>query len=295
MKHKKYRDIFLLKKIVRFYSYTGTFACMSRKNKLLLIPFYILGLSYLVRGYLNYMESSTFSSVGFFLHNCIMMTLLVFSLLCLKHSFEHEMTWDAFFENVEAFDLLIRKANICLGENVYKYYSKFCLSNTFYFLVYLLLFFTKAVPFTFENLIGTSYTILINTQLLVTILVLEKLYALIGKRFECLTAEMIYRFLFLRPNEEFEKGHKLKEAYFLLTQMVKGINELFGQRILLILLITFLDVLGSFDYTFLEAVNQSPTYKSNVFRRCSRTVFFLVSLSNIISFSFFPYFTLNIM
>lgn len=285
MKQTKQRDIILFKKIVRFYSYIGIFAYLERKKKLPLILFYIFGLPCFTKGCLNFIRPFDFSSIEFLLQFANILILIVFSLMCLKNAFVHVTLWKNLFGDIEEFDSVIKEEMI-LDEFVYKYYSKFVITNLFYFLMYSVIFLVKFDIFEIEALIGTSYAILCNIQIVVTIFSLEKLFAIIEKRYECLKRQSRRTFLIPKLGGNFCNDRNLEAAYFLLIKICKNINELFGQRIFIVLLMTFIDILASFQYSFLKDDDGTITYKSNMFRRCFRTGLYVVSIHFVSFLSF---------
>lgn len=288
MPMRKKRDFELLRNIIKFYSFTGTFPHTQKSVKLCLLAYYIVGITYFVEVYLNFLKLSTFSSLGIVLNTSTVTLMLAFSILCLYEVFHQEIVWKSFFIDLKTFDSMLESEGIILEDTVYKYYFKFIITNTFYVVTYSSFILTPNTR-NFQKIVGTSFAFLMNMQILLTTLTSEKCFMIIAKRYDCVKSRI--RETYTSPNVDKNWNcHQLEILHLLLINMVNKVNELFGQRILIILLMLLLDVLGSFQLAFFEKVQEEPTHTQEVIRRCIRSAISLASIFRSCMKSYFtPY------
>lgn len=278
---KKRSDVALLRQVVRFFSFIGTFPCIQKYIKLILIliiPYHIVGILCLYNIFSDFFSRFDLVSIGFFIHAGTVSAIVAFNLLCWKDVQRNNgVLWKDFFKYVEAFDLAMegQRANV---ETVYKYYSRIVLMNICYVIIYVLIYFSTIIQFDSQRVIGLTYIYFVSSQILVTTIVLENIFKMIEKRYELFKWKIREVYLSVNTVRKFWDGQQLKALYLVLNNMVKKINVLFGQRILVLLILTFLDVLGVFQYLVLEFPHQK--YKNFMYlcSTCAQTLFFLVSI-----------------
>lgn len=276
MAMRKKRDFVLFKNVINFYSFTGTFPYTQKSVKLCLLVYYLVGIPYLVKGYLELLKLSGFSSLEIVLNTSIVTLMLAFSILCLNDVFRHETVWNSFFIDLKTFDSIMDSEGILFEDTVYKYYFKFIITNTFYVVMYLSFVITTNTPI-FQKIVGTSFGFLMNMQILLTTLTLEKCFIIIAKRYECVKSRIRATYAFVNVDKNWN-CHQFEILHLLLINMANQVNKLFGQRILIILLMSLLDVLASFQLAFLERGQEASTHTQEVIRRCTRTAISLASI-----------------
>lgn len=279
----KKSDILLLKSVVRFCSFIGTFPPLQFYKMSLLVLCQIFSIIFVTKGHVDLFKCSENSFLGILLFAVNVSIWIIFSLLCLKESYFHKKMWDDFYSDVKAFDVGLAGQKFSLDESICKYYLKFIFGCVFYIIMHLLAF--SSSNRTYTDVIGALYFCLLSTQILVTTLVFEKLTNIFEKRYEFLTKKTKEGFLCKRTRNAFWNDQQLKTLSFILKNMVIKVNKLFGHRILIILSITVLDVISSFQYLIFE--NSQRFKNSNMLISIScQVIIFWVSI-----YSFFYSYT----
>lgn len=279
----KRRDIRLFKNVVQFYSFIGIFPYIFKYKKLFLL-YYGIGITTFVTVCVKYTPLVQLSKASLVLGFSSLVTLIIFSLLCLKKTFVQENIWNDLFNYIETFDSTMGNQKVTLEENVYKYYSKFVIGTALYGVIYLSMYLATSVSFNYLQTISISYYLLLNIQLLITSLSVDKLFNILEKRYEYLKRQTRKTFLFLNTHKEsWNVGHQqLKASYLLLVNIVNTTNELFGQKIMLIVIIIFMDITGSLYLAFLIRRDSTRLTDSiSIFHKMTISVVSIIYISQI--------------
>lgn len=267
------RDVVLFKKLAHFYSFTGNFPYIHRKDKVLLIVFYINGIMGYFNGYLKYLTLKSITSyIGLVVSGGTILLMFGFSSVCLRHAFSHRTLWNDLFTDVDTFDILLKEEGFILKENVYKFYFKFGIATVVVLSVYFSI--VCIMKFDYQDICGISFYFLASMQVIVTALSIEKLVIIIEKRFELLTRNLRETYLF---SKQIQNGQQLATSYLVLMNIIRKINKIFGRKILIILLNTFLYVLHWFHFVSFEILEWSPTILMELCGVCFLMIVFLVS------------------
>lgn len=218
------------------------------------------------------------SIVGYFIYIVNVTLSVIFSLISLKNSHNHESLLHEFFSDLESFDYIMKRKTFYVKDVMYKYYWKYVFGNVFYIIVHSSSFSTVK-DFSFQQVILVTYFFLVSTQIFVTASVLKSILDILGKRYDFLIREIKQFSLCPRDDNGFWTAYQLKAWHLLLTNLVKKINELFGQRILLILIITLLSVTGCFQWAVFEPSQEFNNYRI-IFSSGSQVIIFWVSIIN---------------
>lgn len=248
----KEKDTILLKKVFHFYGYWAMFPYLKKYKFAIMVLFHLLAIM-VVGVTVAYSNSSlNLSIVGFSIYNAFYLVIILFDLLCLKNCYNKKDTWIKLFSDIEFFDSIMEGQISDLTESVPRYFSKFAIVNIFLTANFILttIVFTRALHCT--QIIVITYLYFLCNQIFVTALMFVKLLGIVGKRYDFLrtTVKQVYS-----PGNAFERpcdSQHLKSLYFLLYTIVKNINNIFGQKILLTIFITFLDILAVFQSSLLE-------------------------------------------
>lgn len=131
--------------------------------------------------------------------------------------------------------------------------------------------FTQIQAWHFQQVICVISSQIVCYQILVTALILDNLHKILDKRYDLLKG--IIREVYIstnRSNLHFN-DQKLKRMHLLLNTTGKTVNEMFDKNILLIIIITFLFVLVSFQYMILDNSKKQ-------FKEIENDIIFLVSV-----------------
>lgn len=250
---KKERDVELFRNIIRFYSFSGIFPYIQRWKKFLLLLCYLIGVIFAYKQTSHYIHLWNMSSLASVITLGNLMLLVLFSFSCLKNSFGNQRMWDEFINEIEIFDITMKLEKHSLEQNIYQYYSKFFLSNIIYVFIYMSLIpYFYGITFNYQSFIGLSYGAIINIQLQVIALCLEKVFKILERRYKYFKTKIKATYLNSAKNEQFWNGQQLSAVYLLLVNISKKINAMFGTKILIILCKAVTDVIGCFSSIFLE-------------------------------------------
>lgn len=245
----KRRDIKLLKKYAYFYSFTGNFPYIHRKGKFLLVAYYIIGIIYYSKVSTDYMKCSNVSEIGMVISTGIILLSIGSSIVCLRDVFFQKSLWDDFFTDVKTFDLIEKNRKCTSNETLFKYYIKIIMFSIAFIvstIVVAFLSFLFVFIINYEKVIATTFHIFAYLQLTVTTISIEKILAIVEKRFDMFKRKLRETYLFWNPNKDFRNGQQLATSYLLLMNIIRKLNKLFGQKLLIILGLTFLFVLHCF-------------------------------------------------
>lgn len=250
---QKLGDIALLRNVIYFHGYTGSFPYIKKYKLLFLIPLCFLGIVFYTAMYIPLLHSLTVSLVGLSIFVFFLPTVVSFNLLCLKDAFCEESSWNTFFSSVEIFDTSMEGQRILVEENIFKYYSVFILGNILCASYYV---FSNSVRpqllLAYQEEIASLYYYFVGNQMLVNVLVMNNIFVILEKRYEFLKTKLRDVFLSTSTAGKYWNEDRLKTSYLLLDTMVKTFNKLFGPKIFVIIFLTFLYVPGSLQFVLLE-------------------------------------------
>lgn len=246
--HKKEYDVIFLNNIIRCYSFIGTFPSDEKILLLFLPPYFLAGATFYLKIACNYFNERCLSLTGMSLLILIMINVILYSLVCLKDSWSPLDKWNNIFNDIEFFDYKLKKNIMMLRKCTVNF--KLLLGNILCAILEILTYRPELNSIVYA--ISSSYLYIVHLQIFATTLVLNMVFDMLVKRFECLRCKTIEVYTSINKDRLFWNSLQLKDSYLLLVNTVQKINERFGQRMLLILILTFLSTLGNFQYYFLE-------------------------------------------
>lgn len=275
---KQKDDVVLLKTVVQFYSFAGNFSPIQKYKLMFLIPYQIVSIIMYVQ---TFLKIDYLSPMRYFMYGVNMMLSITYTLVCLKNSYNHESELNDFINDLESYDFMMKRQTLSPKENIHKYYWKYVFGNVYYILVHLLPLFTSE-KIGYQQVILTIYLAVIHIQIVGTTLVLRDISKIIEKRYNNLL-EIIRHFalpgttdIILWTADEVKVGH------LLLSSMVKRMNTLFGERILVIVILTFSSFLGAFRWALMEDLQKLDM--NMVLSIVAQIVVFWVSIIQISTF-----------
>lgn len=199
----------------------------------------------------------------------------MFSFLCLKDIWKHSMVWNVFFKNIATFDCELETLTSILEESVWKCYLQFSIGSISVVFIYLL---SYDIVTGYAVWISLIFWNVVNLQILVIPLILQIIFRIAEKRFEILLQKTVEVYSSRNVCQTFWSGLHLKNAHFLLITITGGVNKLFGQKILLLFILTFFYVLTVFQYLILEELTHIDRNINVVFSLAVQTLMALVSI-----------------
>lgn len=255
MSRKKY-DVKLLRNVIRFNSVIGTFPCDKKIALLILIPYFSAGGILSLATRLRHFNNHLLSIGNYFLFNCFMVTIILYSLVCVRSTWTHAITWKSILRSMESFDAKMGRNREMLTDSVFMYF-KFLLANILSVLLQGITYSSEmnSIPYA----ISSSYLYIVNLQIFSTTLVLGIIVDMVVKRYEFLRLKTVEVYTSMNKERLFWNSLQLKDSYLHLKDILEKVNEIFGLKILLILIVTFLVILGNFQYYFFEEWGNSFT------------------------------------
>lgn len=281
MFRKKINDVSLLENVVRYHSITGTFPVVRKYKLIMLILLNFTIMTCTIIDHMHFLYWSSLSSIGLLLMNTAVLTLFLFNLLCLTEAWTHESSWMNFFSDIKTFDYELEGHNIILEESICKYCLQFMLGSVCYLTL------QSCLHFSWKNdvnliiaVLSLSNMYVVNIQILVTFLVLERILYMVVKRYEILRRKIGEVYSFKNRDHLLWNSLRLKNSHLLLTNITRNVDKLFGKRILLLLILVFLDVLACFQYEILEDFQSRSTTFELLIGLGIELSAFLVSIQN---------------
>lgn len=268
-------DVVLLKDVIHFYSFVGNYPPKKKYKWILLTSYHIVSIIMLVNMFLSTLQLSI---VGYFIYIVNVTLSVIFSLISLKNSHSHKSLLHEFFSDLESFDCIMKRKTFYVKEVVHKYYWKYVFGNVFYIIVHASSFSTLK-DFSFPQVILITYFFVVSMQIFVTASVLKSILDILERRYDFLIREIKQFSLCPRDDNGFWASYQLKACHLLLTNLVEKINEIFGHRILLILIITLLSIIGCFQWAVFESSQEFNNYRI-IFSSGSQVIIFWVSIIN---------------
>lgn len=182
--------------------------------------------------------------------SCSLLILILFGLRCLGDARTNKLLWRLIFNALENFDSKLEERRNISEKSVVKTFITFLLVNIFLACSLMPLNIEEAIIY--AVLIATFYLYLIHTQLFVTTFVSTNVLNTIGRRFEIFIDKTGQAYMDTHIEQVFCNGLQLKHSHYSLIIITKSFNKIFGQRILLLVVLTFFYILNSFQYITLE-------------------------------------------
>lgn len=261
-------DIALVSSVILFFSRFGTFPPMSKKPSILtwLLAIFSLGFSlYIIKVYvIDDIIALKFTTTGTILYSSSTLTIIGFNFLCIKTLWFNAAAWEDLMKSIHEFDFSMEGYRTHVEENVLLYYTKIIIFNIGNFTIYILLLLAIKQQFSYTLLICYVYALLSNVQIFVSTLILWDLLCVIYKRYNFLEEKIKEIYQSHNYSDIFWNRRQFKVLFYLLTDMVAKINLLFGQRILMMFILTFFNALSIFQYMFFDFHNNETNvlYKS---------------------------------
>lgn len=248
-------DVTIINSIFQFYNYIGMFSLTAKYTKAILILYYVIGTVCVIKSHFLILLLMPVSSTGLVLSSLGVVMMTLFALVCLKDVCCYNGYWIAFFRDIKSFDRKMKGQRSILEEFLWKNLSKLILGHvvfvTFNYYSY------SSTLESLESIISFSYICIISFQLLATTLVISIILEMLKKRFELLSRKTMEVYLTPTRGDTFWNDVQLMDSHLLLINITGTINNLFGHRILLSIMLIFVNVLGGFQYGVLEDVLQT--------------------------------------
>lgn len=231
---------------MRFNSFIGTNPLNNRYYLIFLLTYSLIGfvMSCIIR--LQIFHQVSLSPIGITISVIIMFCIGIFSLVCWKDAWIYGSLWADFFSDISRFDNKMEK----IQESTLNLYLKIIIGHIFYLFIQIMSYMS-----TMEHIIyilSLTYLYFVSLQIFTTTLLIDIIFGMFVRRYELLRKKTTEVFLSPSRNQIFWNTIKLKELHLLLIKNNIRFNDFFGQRILLLLMITFLNLLGAFQYEVLE-------------------------------------------
>lgn len=229
-------DNVLFKNVYNFYNYFAFFTITNRKKLMLIIPVYLVLLVSFVMVNTSSTQIFEYSYVSLIIYICYLATLILFSLVCLKNvCFGHGKLWNILFSNIEEFDSTMGGQTISFEKSLLKYYSKYILSNSVFSIFFSCLYYDIVKSLNIHLYLAIIFGYLVFNQVMITISYLQDIFKILEKRYEFLICKIREVYSSINEVEVVWNGQQFRRRYLLLHTNIHKINEIFGQRILLII------------------------------------------------------------
>lgn len=280
---KRISDIALIRSVISLYNIIGTFPPILKKPAILTSIFTVvlLVLSLVVTKVFisDIFMVFTFTPTAITLYIGATLTVIAFNFLCLKNLWFYPVAWSDLFELIEEFDINMEKYKVHLKENALLYYIKIITCNIGNLLLYMLLTFSVKLDFDYKIMIYYGYSLFANMQIFSSILILWDLLRIICKRYKIIEKLITNTYQTPTVSNISWNRYQFKVLVSLLNDMVTTIDQFFGPRILLMLMLTIFNVLNVFQYLFLDFPLKE---QQSIFHRitvCIETCWLLVSIT----------------
>lgn len=176
----------------------------------------------------------------------LQLMFLLFTFVSFKYAFSHGKLWIDFFTKIEEFDGTMEGHRVILEENVYTFLLKFLICHSFYVITDGMLYLSMKRYGFFVRTANGIYCHLRNYQIIMTVLVLENISKMLQRRYEFLKLKTVEVFMSPYNKNKFWNGQLLKLSHLRLVSVVNIVNQIFGLKILLLLSVSFLQILNAF-------------------------------------------------
>lgn len=243
---KNREDIAVLKKALQFYSWTGTHPCIEKYILMIMIPFHIVGIIFYAKLYYYSLTRFNIHFIGIVLYFLNFLALILFNYICLKTTYSGAMLWNDLLKKIDDFDIKMKGQRNFNEETVCRYLLKNCVVFICYIAQYFVYILMNNVT-DYQQIIGISYLCFIDIQIFVTTTTLVKFLNILVKRYDCFKTKIGDVYLTTQSDINFWSGKNLESSYLLLIDIIRKINKVYGGRIFVIVIKTFLYVLGCFQ------------------------------------------------
>lgn len=276
---KKSSDIALLKSVISFYSIFATFPPTTFKLPIsvaLFVPFTVCSTFLTLKAYLvNVLRMTT---IGSFLYICTTITMMLFNISCFRNLFVNRSSWSELLKKIEEYDFLMEEYRNHREKNTYMYYLQVIFLNMGNLLIFIIVLFSAGDKFTIIKLICYIYVLFTNLQVFATAFMFWSLLTVVCTRYMILEQKLIDCYSAPIHFNAFWNEHQTKVSVYWLNDMMLKINQIFGVRILLTLVLTFFSVLNMFDYIFFDLPFPGEKTTVHIFTVGLATFIFLVSI-----------------
>lgn len=269
---KKTSDIALLSRVISFYSISGTIPSISKKPPILPSIFAIFslgsGLVVIKIFLIEKIEGLKFTATNALLYSGTSLTIILFNFICFGNVWFHSGVWRDIFDLINKFDLAMEGYRTQMEKYTIIYYIKiitFSVGNVSLF-VYILCSSNENF-FIYEKVICYIYALFANMQIFASTFILWELLSMICKRYQFVEEKLKETYQSPKSSDIFWNKDQFKITVSLLSKMVTDINEFFGLRILLIIIMVFFNVLNVYQYIFLyfpQSEQESFLHKSAI-------------------------------
>lgn len=248
----KQYDVTLLKNVVQVFGWLGVFPV---SHIFLIVVFILCSLTEIIGCFLvslHLLDSSAFSVIGKFIFSIDVQTMTSYNLVCLKEAWFHKSLWNDMFNDFEAFDHKIGRQKGLMQESIWNVYLPILLGLTIGLFCQILAYvhFLDGISY----FVWVSYLYVASAQIFITTVVLGKIYSMFKRRLEFLRQKTFEVYSMDTTEQTFWNGKDLKDSHLLLIDICHKINKLFGLRILLTMISTFLNVLSCFQFGLMEDI-----------------------------------------
>lgn len=269
------KDTTLLKKIFHFYGCFGMFSYNKKYIIIFTASFHLLAaIFFTITASTN--TDVRLSVVGTFIFGAFYFMMIIFDLVCLKNAYYQKSLWKQLFKDIELFDSIIE--GTVFMESIYKYYTKFGVSTILCTTAYSLTILSLIRTLRYHQTITLAYFYFLINYMFVTTILFQKLIRIAQKRYDFLRRKVKKDY---SPTNAFKwpcNRQQLESSHLLMDNIVKAINNIFGRKICLIIVITFLGILGNFQYTLLEDSQTKYRDLNNLVTSLISIVFLMVSI-----------------
>lgn len=239
-------DIVVMKKVISIYGWTGNHPNKKKYILMLMIPFHVVAIAFFAKVYYYTITRFELYFMGIIIFFLNFLFVILFNQICLSNKFTNAVLWNDLLSEIDAFDIKIGRQREFNNETIFKYFLKICLGYICYITGYFSYILLQENT-DYQYIIGVSYLCFVDTQIFVTTMILVKLLNILGKRYDLLKNKLRDVYFTAKTRINYWNRQNLEICYFLLIDISRKINKIYGQRIFIIVVKTFLFVLGCFQ------------------------------------------------
>lgn len=273
----KKEDVSLFRSVITFHSILGVFP-LNQKYRWIILTSHLIGIACFSKANIDFSYAQTVSFNGVLLFNLSILAMVLFSLTCLIDACSHEIPLKKFFSYVNTFDIKDDVKRRLVYEYAYKWYLTFAIATIFYAAIHTSSYTSSVEHVSCISLISIIYVFVMSLQVLVTTLVLKMIFWMLEKRYDFLKEKTGEVYSISNEAHKLWDGQQLKDSHLLLINTTGMVNKLFGHKILMLMILVFLNVLGGFQYVLLEPVSFQAKDLEIPFSIGAQIFLFLVSI-----------------
>lgn len=177
---------------------------------------------------------------------------LLYSLICYDCMLKKKLQVYRLVKTIFEIDLSLKKNHVSFRDNVW--YKKLARLVTFCFFILATVIFQIGNLFQINFHLTHIHLIILTYQLLLSLAILNYLIRVLETRYKQVHAKLKANLIFVGTADRtvFKRCTELKKTYFLLYDCIKIVNELFGMKILIVLIITFFEILNLFEICLIK-------------------------------------------